>query len=321
MCRQSSLSKYQKHIVKELTNLIGVTIPFTYEKAKNNHLKVLIDGIEKPMFTGSTPSDRNSAKNFIAQVKRALKDLNMDKEDEQPIATNRASHYQSFQLKEADKIIECCIKSLRTRKDFLCEKEREYMLEQRDLDLLHPYRSEVVKLTVEHAMKQRKQAGYFRPKQLKVLEQSVKKHFDFAMPTKADYYDLLATHQIANDDLPITLKSAELDETDKDVSNVVTLETANQSAVVEELLDSVQSGSNDVGRTEHSNTAQQLMSFAKGKRVELLRELSHDHLTQLIADIEQAKELNIRRAITEIKQLVKANDVPVERLIDELNVV
>lgn len=319
MCKQSSLSKYQKHIVKELTNLMGGTIPFTYEKAQNNHLRVLIDGIEKPMFTGSTPSDRNSAKNFIAQVKRALKDLNMVK-DEHPIATNRTARHQEFQLKEADKIIENCIKSLRTRKDSLCEKEREYMLEQRDLDLLHPYRSEVVKLTVEHAMKQRKQAGYFRPKQLKVLGQSVKKHLDFAMPTKADYSDLLATHQIAHDDLPITLKSPESDEVNTDVSNVVTLAATNQPTVIDEPLTSVQPCSKDAELAENGNTAQYLMNFAKGKRVELLRELSHDHLTQLIADIEQAKELNIRRAITEIKQLVKANDVPVELLINALNV-
>ncbi|AXY00917.1 hypothetical protein D1115_06440 [Vibrio alfacsensis] len=316
MCKQSSLSKYQKQIVKELTGLMGVNIPFTYEKAQNNHLKVLIDGIEKPLYTGSTPSDRNSAKNFIAQVKRAIKDMALDVNEELE-AAKRAIPFENVQNKEVDKMVECCIKSLRTRKESLKKKETDYLLEQGDLDLLHPYRSEVVKLTLEHAMKQRKQLGYFRPKQKKELEKSVRKHLDFIMPNKADYSDLLACQHTERDSQTVQQSYLE-------ASNVVMLDTTNQgsSPVVQRQSASHEEAVTKLELTDqaqHGNIALQLMNIAKGKRVDMLRDLSHDHIIQLLADIEQAKELNIRCAIADIKQLVKVNDVPLERLFDALN--
>lgn len=73
MCKQTNYSKYQKRVIKFLNDLLGTDRPFTYERAKNNHLKVLIDGVPKPIFTGSTPSDCKSINNFMAEVKRELK--------------------------------------------------------------------------------------------------------------------------------------------------------------------------------------------------------------------------------------------------------
>lgn len=82
MCKQTNYSKYQKRVIKFLNDLLGTDRPFTYERAKNNHLKVLIDGIPKPIFTGSTPSDCKSINNFMAEVKRELKASNNENSSE-----------------------------------------------------------------------------------------------------------------------------------------------------------------------------------------------------------------------------------------------
>ena len=88
MCKQSSYSKYQKRVIKFLNDLLGTDTPFTYERAKNNHLKVLIEGIPKPIYTGSTPSDCKSINNFMAEVKRELK-ARKNEEEKAPQQENR----------------------------------------------------------------------------------------------------------------------------------------------------------------------------------------------------------------------------------------
>ena len=44
MCKQVTYTKYQKRVIKFLYDFLGNDYPFDYEKAQNNHLKVLIEG-------------------------------------------------------------------------------------------------------------------------------------------------------------------------------------------------------------------------------------------------------------------------------------
>lgn len=79
MCKSSGYSKYQKRVIKFLNDLLGADTPFSYERTQTNHLKVLIDGVPKPIFTGSTPSDCKSINNFMAEVKRELEQVKLKK--------------------------------------------------------------------------------------------------------------------------------------------------------------------------------------------------------------------------------------------------
>lgn len=70
---QGNFTKYQKEIIKSITQLLGQDRPFRYEKCSNNHLKILIKDVPDPLFTGSTPSDIKGQDNFMALVKREVK--------------------------------------------------------------------------------------------------------------------------------------------------------------------------------------------------------------------------------------------------------
>ena len=189
MCKQTSYRRYQRSVIKFLTDHLDIDTPFTYERTQTNHLKVLIDGVEKPLFTGSTPSDYKSLTNFSADVKRELKAsrLNIVTSDEvepEPPIVNYLSVPH-------EKLLKGCIKSLRARLDTIKSKEQEKVLESRSLEGIAPYRENVVKRAVELALQVRRSNDYIKTKEKKNFEAKVAKYLDFMMPTLAHYSELL----------------------------------------------------------------------------------------------------------------------------------
>lgn len=158
MCKQTSYSKYQRSVIKFLTDYLDVDTPFTYERTQTNHLKVLIDGLDKPLFTGSTPSDYRSLTQFSSDVKREIKASKLqiitsdEVEPEPPFA-----NYLSV---PHEKLVKGCIKSLRTRLETIKSKEQEKVLESRLLEVIAGYRENVVKRAVELALDARRNNDY-----------------------------------------------------------------------------------------------------------------------------------------------------------------
>ena len=122
MNKQASYSKYQKKVIKFLYDLLGVDTPFSFERAQNNHLKILIDGVPKPLYTGSTPSDTKAINNFMAEVKRHValskkeaEDAEVEAKAEEIVeAENEAVTKQNLPISmqaSLDKIIQTCLKS------------------------------------------------------------------------------------------------------------------------------------------------------------------------------------------------------------------
>lgn len=64
MPKQVSYTQYQKRVIRFLSEYLGDQTPFTYQRTQTNHLKVLIDGVAKPLYTGSTPSNIKSINNL-----------------------------------------------------------------------------------------------------------------------------------------------------------------------------------------------------------------------------------------------------------------
>ncbi|WP_217534722.1 hypothetical protein [Vibrio metschnikovii] len=52
MPKQVSYTQYQKRVIRFLSEYLGAQTPFTYQRTQTNHLKVLIDGVAKPLYTG-----------------------------------------------------------------------------------------------------------------------------------------------------------------------------------------------------------------------------------------------------------------------------
>ena len=165
MCKQSSYSKYQKRVIKFLNDQLGTDTPFTYERTQTNHLKVLIDGVPKPIFTGSTPSDCKSINNFMAEVKREIRASKVEEGDCKPTLQLPTPIKVSN-----DKLIQGCIKSLRTRLPVLKSQEETHVLETHEFDDISSNRLEAVKHSISFALQARKDGVYIKRNEMKELE-------------------------------------------------------------------------------------------------------------------------------------------------------
>ncbi|MEZ8382900.1 hypothetical protein AB6C98_04195 [Vibrio splendidus] len=157
MCKQSSYSKYQKRVIKFLNDQLGTDTPFTYERTQTNHLKVLINDVPKPIFTGSTPSDCKSINNFMAEVKREIRASKVEEGDCKP------TPQLTNPIKVSDdKLIQGCIKSLRTRLPVLKSQEETRVLETHELDDINSNRLDAVKHSISFALQARKDGVYIK---------------------------------------------------------------------------------------------------------------------------------------------------------------
>lgn len=346
MCKQASYSKYQKSVIRFLTEYLGIDTPFTYERAQNNHLKVLIDGLDKPLYTCSTPSDYKSLANFSADVKRALKASSISiaiTDDTEPEQTPNSLTLSN------EKLINGCIRSLRGRLEMIKSKEQEKVLESRSLDVIAPYRENEVKSVIELALQNRRNNDYIKSAEKKKFEAKVANHLEFMMPTLAYYADLLESRVSSSKQIstPVTsnkvssnntIKLPELgaesvlasaveqaittknsqDKTARNMQHNGTLKCAGAySQPIAAISPITASTMPDTG--ENKSSVAELMSMSANNRVALLRNLAKDQALQLINDINQALALNREQDIEAVIALIKEKDVSLDAIIARLD--
>ncbi|WP_095499751.1 hypothetical protein [Paraferrimonas haliotis] len=316
MCKQSSYSKYQKRVIKFLNDLLGTETPFSYERTKTNHLKVLIDGVPKPMYTGSTPSDCKSINNFMAEVKRELRALK-----EVPAEpAQKAKPRPPFQLSN-DKLIQGCVKSLRTRIETLKSKEECLVLETKSVESINPGRRDTVKHAVALALQTRRQGTYLKRKDIKEVETTVMRHLNFMLPTAAHYAGLLDSknkYQLKpNLPLPVEKEVSDKAAQEPRSTNAVNLDEEAQS--VDMKLTEETPKTTSLQTCSNKNSASELMAMSVNNRVDLLRSLSIAQALSLIDDINQALALNREQDIDAVVSLIRDKDLPLEAIISRLD--
>lgn len=315
MCKLSSYSKYQKRVIKFLNDLLGTETPFSYERTQTNHLKVLIDGVPKPIFTGSTPSDCKSINNFMAEVKRELRASKQEPEQTEQKEKPRLP----FQLSN-DKLIQGCVKSLRTRVETLKSQEEALVLEHKNVEGISKARMETVKHAVSLALKSRKSGVYLKRKEMKEIEDTVMRHLNFMLPTAACYADLLDSknkYQLKSSaPLPVeeVMNGDEAEESRS--SNVVKIDENVQAT--DTSTDKKQTETNDVQKQSSQDSASELMAMSANNRVSLLRNLPKAQALSLIDDINQALALNREQDIETVVNLMRDKDLPLEAIISRL---
>ena len=313
MCKPTNYSKYQKRVIKFLNDLLGTDTPFTYERAKNNHLKVLIEGIPKPIYTGSTPSDYKSINNFMAEVKRELK---ASKNEAEKTPQQEKRKVISLLNQSNDKLIQNCVKSLRTRINALKTQEEASVLENQCINGINLKRIETVKQSVLLALQARKQGAYLKPKELKSIEGVVHNHLNFMLPSMAYYAELL--------DSKLKRKHAEKQPTKNEslTNNVISLEDKTQHAPIKEAKKLAkkpkQPVSNKNMNTKNSNSATELMAMSTNNRVSLLRNLTKVQALMLIDDINQAMAVNREEDIESVIALIRDKDLPLDAIISRM---
>ncbi len=309
MCKQASYSKYQKSVIKFLNDLLGTHTPFTYERTQNNHLKVLIDGIAKPLYTSSTPSDVKSINNFISYVKKELREAGADTGIK---PTSKPHTIQSVFQPSYEKLIQTCIKCLRTRVSSIAEQEQTKTLELNDVEFIKADRLKIVKHTISHTLQSNRQAGYIKPRAMKEIEKSILKHLNFMLPTMAFYSDLVVNN--ANKD------KVNLD-VENDAENMLDA-TSNKASQVTAAKNEITKSVDKVKSAacnKSFNEPAKIMQLSTSKRVNSLRTLSNDKALELIKDIQQAMSLNREQDIEAVVSLIKQKAIPIDAIISRLD--
>ncbi|MCL1058665.1 hypothetical protein L2729_11775 [Shewanella gelidimarina] len=318
MCKQVSYSKYQKRVIKFLNDLLGSGTPFSYERTKNNHLKVLIEGVSKPLYTGSTPSDCRSIHNFMSEVKKELRLSVHELEKSASMPAKLNPTIQSVFKPCYDKLIQTSIKSLRTQIDSIKVQEQRQVEQLNDVDFIKTARLKAIKHSVSHVIKTNKQAGYIKPRAMREIETVIVKHLNFMLPSIAFYSDLLESekhpatdlHNVVNHETKVvSLASSKTARTKSNIDNTV---ANNEAKAVEGI------------KVEHKDhrpkqrALKQLVSLSSPKRVNELRSLNAEQGRELIKEIEQAMMLNREQDIEAIVALIQEKAIPLEAIVSRL---
>lgn len=301
MCKQSGFSRYQKRVIKFLTDFLGADIPFTYERTQTNHLKVLIEGVPKPLYTSSTPSASNTFNNFTSEVKREVKAIKNTSEPKKrsPYPTKTTF----IKIAASDRLVQSSVKAIRSRLESLKSREEEQVLASKSLESVNTYRADIVKQTLTLTMQARKQGAYLKPKEVKELEAKIRNHLDFMMPTMACYSNMLnAKTKYSNVESLVAVN----DEKIEVAENTAPKQSA-QLEVVKEPSSDTQSLPTD-----------NLLKLSTSERIGALRQLSKIEALSLIEDIKQAIALNREQDIQSVVSLILEKDLPLEAIISRI---
>jgi len=321
MCKAINYTKYQKRVIKLLSDLLGIQTPFTYERAKNNHLKVLIDGVAKPMYTGSTPSDCKSINNFMADVKREVKASKLETvETLKPAKANLINLIKQSN----DKLIQGSVKSLRTRIPTLKTQEETLVLESRNLEGINTKRLEIVKHSLKHILQSRKQGAYIKAKEMADIENTVMTHLNFMLPTMAYYAELLnnknkyqvkqeeQVNKLTSVEEKVVINSAE-QPNKKEIKELINV---NESLIKKKIPEKIV---NEVATiNKNSDSATELMAMSPNNRVSLLRNLTKAQALTLINDIHHAMAQNREEDIEAVVNLIRDKELPLEAIISRM---
>lgn len=186
-------SAYQKKVIRSLAKLVGARA-FRYEKAQNNHLKIHIEGVDKPIFTSSTPSDCKALENFMSQVRVMIRAA----EKQYPLAVKVCeANPKQPHVCSHEKMITSIVKNMRLMAADLQDKEIEMVFEQQSVDGIGEHRQQVIKKAINTALGHRKGGRYLTPSVMRCIEEDISHHVDFILPTVAHYAELLSKSKIA----------------------------------------------------------------------------------------------------------------------------
>ncbi|WP_305810329.1 hypothetical protein [Photobacterium kishitanii] len=186
-------SAYQKKVIRSLAKLVGARA-FRYEKAQNNHLKIHIEGVDKPIFTSSTPSDCKALDNFMSQVRGMIRAA----EQQHPVVKKVCeAHPKQPHVCSHEKMITSIVKNMRLMAADLQDKEVEMVFEQETVDGISEHRQQVIKKAINTALGHRKGGRYLTPSVIHCIEKDISHHVDFILPTVAHYAELLSKSKIA----------------------------------------------------------------------------------------------------------------------------
>lgn len=327
-------SKYQKEIIKELTKTLGL-IPFTYQKAKNNHLKVLIDGVKKPLYTGCTPSDCNSQHNFMSVVRQEIRAIGQDLSQEVIIQKPNKLDLQMHKKLNTEKMLKTILKSLRHIATAIKNREEKLVIEAGTIKPISEHRKALITDSIQRAKRDNSVLGYLTNKEMNALEKELKIHIDFMLPSVADYTQTLG--ELGKAKIPT---QNEID-TSMTTAEVVSIDSS--SEMKETNGNQVDNESINIGTVNNVNTVSEISlassadltpvidpqfvdihavtSLTDSARIAVLQQLTNSEAAQLIADITQAVELNRQADMQHVLSFMQEKGISLDDIKAQLSAV
>lgn len=344
MQKFNSYSKYQKDIIKKITKELGPNIPFIYEKTCRNHLKVLIEGLDKPLYTACTPSDRKSGDNFMADLRSALKAAHLKRQTK--VVSSTRMNTAQLKVQYIENLTASCIKTVRTNIKQYIEKEKSLVIKENSISNFKLLRKSLATKIFTQNQKMTRQQFYITGADSKIIKSEVIKHLNFMLPNAADYAltlkpvdsisslskavntangsttfsgVTLSNFEAANESITNLNKATEI------VANVVINDTVNKTENKNLNQETnkkrkAQKESSRYIRTDklmsipNRNPAEELAAMPQQQAVKNLRRLSINEAEDMLTHIKIAMDENKQQDLHEIVEMMACKGVTLDML-------
>ena len=327
MQKLNSYSKYQKDIIKKISKELGPNIPFKYERTSSNHLKIFIEGLDKPRYTGCTPSDRKSGDNFMADLRSALKAAHL-KRQPKTVSSNRMN---TTQLKNQyiENLTASCIKTVRTNIKQYIEKENILVINENNIGNIKTFRRDLATKVFVQCQKVNNQQHYTTGADSNFIKGEIIKHLNYMLPNAADYahtlkpVDLINTlsKAVSTANGSVALSSFEASnkgmnnlnmatELDARVDNRDTTEKALNKEVKQQSMKNKKIPKEAVNNImTNKNPAEELAAMTKKQAIKNLRRLSRNEGEAMLSHIKLAMEENIQQDLHEVLEVMACKGI------------
>lgn len=177
-------SPFQRRVINELPKLVGDRA-YNYELCANNHMQILIQGVDKPIHCASTPSDSRAFANASSEIRKRIKEADKPADgetSENPVV----SVPKNSRLNKAYRHV---VKAFRNNMEFIKDSElNATSLGGANLDVVEEMRAKFVATAIAHWFRvNRVMPAHFSQEELDSLNMALAKHLNFSLPTKAYY--------------------------------------------------------------------------------------------------------------------------------------
>ena len=334
MQKINSYSKYQKEIIKKIGKELGANTPFKYEKTSSNHLKVFIEGLDKPRYTACTPSDRKSGDNFMADLRCALKAACVKRQPK--VAASKQMNIIRVKAQYIDNLTAACIKVVRTNIQQYAEKEELWVVKENSLINLKSQRKHLVARIFEQTQKAHRNQQYITGSDSRIIKDEILKHLSYMLPNTADYRDTLKPKKVLNElskavsvaTGSIALASVEaanekvnnLKQATSIISDFVIADTGKalgKQSIKEEH--GSKEGTKKIeaevlSRSPNKNPAEQLAAMNKSQAIQNLRRLSRNENEAMLEYIQIAMAENHQQDLQEVLNMMTSKGITLNML-------
>lgn len=179
-------SPFQRQVLNERPKLVGDRV-YNYELCANNHMQINIQGLDKPIYCSSTPSDSRAFAYAKSEIKNRIKEAETDEP-----AIGQTSEELAASVPECSRLNKAyryVIKAFRTNIEFIKTEELKVLsLVGASLSDLEGLRERFIATVIgQWCRESGVMPAHFTVEELNSLNKALVEHVKFCLPSKAYY--------------------------------------------------------------------------------------------------------------------------------------